>query len=354
MHIRPDNGSLFALAAIPLLWLAGGCGKAGGPPSGGMPVQVVGFKAEIRPIQDTISLTGSLEANEWVEIKSQIEGVIEEILFEEGQTVKEGQLLLRIDRRKLEAQLAEAQANLKLTDSNRRRYEALSQTRAVSKQEVDQAVAAFEAAQATVSLLKARLEDADIAAPFDGVTGARLVSPGQFIAAGTPLTTLLHPDPMKAEFRVPERHLSRLQEGQEVEVAVAAYPDERFTGTVYFIDPQIDEATRTALVKARVPNPEGKLRRGMFVNLNLILQVREKAVVIPEIALTLQGDAASVFVVDETSSAQIRQVQTGARLADAVEILSGVSEGETVVIEGTQKVRPGGKVQVRYEEKASP
>lgn len=315
-----------------------------------MVTPVVGFRAAARPVEQKIAMTGTLEANEWVEVKAEINGTVEEILFEEGRKVKQGDVLLQIDRRKLDAQMAEAEANLKLAEAGRRRYQALAETRAVSGQEVDQALAAFDAAQAAVALLKASLEDSVVTAPFDGVTGARLVSPGQFIAAGAPLTTVLSPDPMKAEFEVPERHLALLRDGQPVELAVAAYPEERFRGEVYFIAPQVGEETRTALVKAKVPNPEGKLRRGMFAHLDLIVGVREDSIVIPESALVLEMDKVSVFVVDEGGAAQPREVQPGTRLPGEVEIASGLSAGEVVVTEGTQKLRPGGKVQVRFED----
>jgi len=335
------------VAALLLAGLAAGCGnKPGGAGPAAMIVQVVGFQSKQQPIQDKISLVGTLQANEAVEIKAEIDGTIDEIGFEEGQRVSKGQMLLRIDRVKLEAMLAEAEANLKLADANRKRYQALSETRAVSQQEVDQAVAAFEVGRSAVHLAKARLEDAVIAAPFDGVTGARSVSVGQFIAQGTPLTTLINSDPMKAEFHVPERYLAQIRDGQTVEVAVAAYPEDRFAGQVYFVSPQVDEATRTVLVKARIPNPDGRLRRGMFANLDLIVRVREQAIVVPEGALMLKGDAASIFVIGQNDIAEIRPVETGVRLAGWVEIASGLSEGETVVIEGTQKLWPGAKVKV--------
>jgi membrane fusion protein (multidrug efflux system) len=227
---------------------------------------------------------------------------------------------------------------------------ALAESRAVSQQEVDQATAAFEARLATVELMRAQLQETTITAPFAGVMGARLVSIGQYVTKGQRLTSLVETDPMKVEFHVPERFLSRLAQGQGIEVRVAAYPNEGFRGTVYFVNPNVEVDTRTVLVKARLPNPDGRLRAGMFANLALILQVRERAVVIPESALLLEGEQASVFVVED-GAAQPRRVIPGLRLAGALEIREGLSPGEMVVIEGTQKLAPGSPVEVRHDER---
>jgi membrane fusion protein (multidrug efflux system) len=340
------------LTALCLLWLATGCGRGGPPggsgPPGGMSVHVVGFRAVEQPVEERVALIGTLAANEAVDIKSELEGAIEEIGFEEGQRVTAGTVLFRINRRKLEALLAEAEANLKLAGATLERYAALAASRAVSQQEVDQARTNFEARQAAVDFIRAQLQDATVVTPFDGVMGAREVSIGQYVTKGQPLASLADTNPMKAEFDVPERFLSRVAEGQELDVQVAAYPDERCRGAVYFIDPRVNPGTRTVLVKARLPNPEGRLRAGMFANLALILQVRERSVVIPESALLLEGDRASVFVVED-GKAQPRQVTVGVRMAGALEISAGLSSGELVVIEGTQKLGPGVAVQVREE-----
>jgi membrane fusion protein (multidrug efflux system) len=186
-------------------------------------------------------------------------------------------------------------------------------------------------------------------APFDGTASERLVSLGQYVAVGMPLTTVIDADPMKAAFDVPEHHLSQLHTGQTIEMVVAAYPDMQFQGKVYFIDPQVRTDTRTVLMKALVPNADGRLRPGMFANLKLVTQVRERALVIPETAILLQGQTTSLFIVKEDGSVESRVVTTGVRLAGMVEIISGLAVGETVIVEGVQKIFPGAKVSVRYE-----
>ena len=344
-----------ALVGLVIPLALAGCGKkgaAGGPP-GGMSVHVVGFKAARQPIEESVSLIGSLQANEAVEIMSELDGTVDEIGFEEGQPVTKGQLLVLIDQEKLRANLAEVEARLQLAESTMQRYTALAESNAVSRQEVEKAKAEHEATRASVTLMHAQLQDATITAPFDGVVGARKVSVGQLIMRGTAITSVIDTDPMKAEFRVPERHVAQLQPGQQIEMSVAAYPEETFTGKVYFIDPQIEESTRTVLVKALVPNPKGKLHAGMFANLKLVMQMRQDAVVIPETALMVQGEHTSVFVVDSSDTVQPRLVTPGIRLAGMVEIADGLRPGETVVVEGIQKLGPGAKVVVRFEDSST-
>ena len=331
----------------------GGAGQAGG--GGGMPaMQVVAIEAKARPVTESLSLVGSIAANEMVELKTETEGIVQEILFDEGQPVAKGQLLIRLDDTKLAAALAESESNLKLSTANFERAKQLFKDTLISKQEYDQAAATYELNLATLELKKRQLKDTRVNAPFAGTTGARSVSPGQVITKDTVLTTLVDLDPVKVEVNVPERYLQRLTIGQALEFSVAAFPGQKFKGEVYFISPQINENLRTALVKARIPNPDHKLRGGMFASLDLTLQVRDSAIVIPEPALMSNGDNFSVFVVDKESKAQIRPVQVGIRLAGKAEVLKGLTAGEMVIVEGVQKLGPGSPVKLASGEAVAP
>jgi multidrug efflux pump subunit AcrA (membrane-fusion protein) len=161
-------------------------------------------------------------------------------------------------------------------------------------------------------------------------------------------------DIVKVQVKVPEKYLRQLQIGRPLEFSVAAFPDEKFRGEVYFVSPQIDEKTRTALVKARIPNPQAKLRGGMFASLNLTLQLRDSAIVIPEPALMSNGDSYTVFVVDHKGTAQVRPIEVGERLAGKAEILKGLNAGEKVIVEGIQKLVPGSPVELAPKEAAAP
>jgi len=337
-----------ALPTLLALLLVAGCRKkndAGGPPPN-PPTSVLAAEAKKQSVAETLSVVGTLTANESIEVKAETDGTVVEILFQEGQPVKKGDLLIRLDESKLAAAFAEAEASLKLSALTFERNKELSREKLVSSQEYDQAAAQFQVNQATVELRKRQLADTRIFAPFAGLTGSRLVSPGQVITKSTMLTWLVDLDTVKAEFNVPERFLRELKIGQPLTFSVAAYPKESFRGEVYFLAPQIDPNNRTLLMKARVPNADRKLKPGMFANLELAFTRREEAIVIPESALMSVGERTSVYVIDADGKAQPRPVKVGLRMANAIEITQGLQAGEKVIAEGVQKVRPGGAVKV--------
>jgi membrane fusion protein, multidrug efflux system len=354
MTVEYKSGAM--LVALFLVALTG-CAPSGGGGSGGAPaMQVVVVEAGQRPVAETLSLVGTLLANESVEIQAETDGVIEEILFEEGQAVESGALLVRLDDSKLSAQVAEAEANFQLSQANHDRAKQLFQDQLISQQEFDQAAAMFSFNQATRELRRRQLADTRIHAPFEGVVGSRNVSPGQVISKNTTLTWLMDLDPLKVEVNVPERFLGRLQLGQTVEFPIAAYGNRVFTGEVYYISPYVEQTTRTAVVRARLANPEHELKPGMLATLEITLQVRDQAVVISEAGLAqVQDDnRAVVFVVNAELTVEARNVMLGVRMPGEVEIRTGLRPGEMVMVEGMQKVGPGSKVTLAPPESAAP
>lgn len=348
------------LCVVPALLLAGckkpaaPAGSSGGkPPGGGFAVQAVVMEARVQPVTESLSLVGTVTANEMVEIKSETDGTVEEILFSEGQNVKSGELLLRLDDVKLAATVSEAEANFKLTSTTYERNKQLLRDKLISQQEFDQAAAQYQGSQASLDLKRRQLRDTKIVAPFKGVVGARQISPGQVISKNSTLTWLVDLDPVKVEVNIPERYLSQLAVGQTIDFSVAAFPNDRFKGEVYFISPQLDAATRTALIKARIPNPGHKLKGGMFASLALNLQLRDAAIVIPEPALVSNGEMDYVFIVDEKGTAQMRPVKLGLRMAGKAEVISGLKPGDKVVVEGVQKIFPGAPVKPAPEAAAA-
>lgn len=328
---------------------AGGAGARGGPGAGGAPVmQVVAVPAVRQPVHETLALVGSFTANEQVEIKSESEGFVESIGFTEGQEVPKGTLLVTLDESKLKAGLEEAESSLKLSRQTFERAKELLEAKLISQQEYDQASSRLGADEAAVSLRRRQLRDAMVVAPFKGVVGARQVSPGQLVNRAMTLTWLVDLDPVKVEFNVPERFLGQVQVGQTIEVTVAAWPDRKFRGKVFFVAPFVDPVTRTVLMKAAVPNSDRLLKPGMFANLDLTLQVRADAVVIPETALSqiLDGNRAMVMVVEAGDTVAVRAVKVGLRLPGSIEVVEGLTGAERVVVEGLQKIAPGMKVQL--------
>lgn len=314
---------------------------AGAPPA--MPVKAVA--ARLAPAVDEASAVGSLRADESVVIRPEIAGRIAEIRFEEGQSVKKGALLATLDSSEVRAQLASAQAQATLDASRLERAEDLHKKNFISRQALDEAHSNNARSQASRQEAQAKVAKSEIRAPFNGVAGLRQVSQGAYVAAGTDIARLEKIDQLKLDFRVPEVYLSKLKTAQQVKVQVDAYPDESFGGTIYAIEPALDEATRTVLIRARIANVDLKLRPGMFGRVQLQLAVREKAVWVPEQAIVPKGQDAFVFRVANGKVALVK-VQTGARKVGEVEIRNGISAGDMVVTEGTQRIGPGSAVNV--------
>jgi len=346
---------LIASIALAAGLSASGCSKkAAGGPASFPPVQVVTVAAKRQPVTESLSLIGSLAANEMVEIKAETDGTVQEIPFNEGQHIEKGQLLIQLDETKFATALAEAESNFRLSQANFERAKQLFADKLISRQEYDQTAANFDVNRALLDRRKREMKDARIYAPFSGIMGARNFSPGQVIARNTVLSWLVDLDPIKVELNVPERFLSQVLAGQTLDLKVASYPTNRFQGKVYFVAPSVDPNTRTTLVKAQIPNPRHELKPGMFANLELTVNVRENSIVIPEVALSqiLEGDRATVFAVGVSNVVQMKVVKLGVRLPGQVEVLSGLDGGEQVIVEGTQKVGPGATVKVAAAEPA--
>lgn len=315
-----------------------------------MATNVVGFKVEQKDLKDSISVIGTLQSSESVEIKSEINGTIQHIGFEEGQKVSKGDVLIEIEKNKLQAAYDQAVANFNLAESTATRYKTLVENKAVSQQEYDEASARLASNKAAVDLAREQLEDSVITAPFDGVMGERLVSVGQYVSQGVKLTSVFNQDPIKAGFHVPERFLNEIKMNQNIEMSVAAFKDKKYQGRVSFIDPKVDETTRTTLIKALLDNKDGDLREGMFASIELIVSVEPNALVVPETALIIKGDAVLIYVVKEDQTVDIRPIKTGKRIDGMVVIEEGLAQGDVVVLEGYQKIGPGSSVNVRFEE----
>lgn len=324
--------------------LLSACGKPP-PPQGGPPADyaVRAVVAEVRPeeVKDEIRLVGSLLARDAVQMASETEGRVAEIAFTEGASVKQGQVLLRLDAETPSLQLKEAEARQQLAEAEFQRGEELLASQTISQQEFDRLKANHLQAQAALALARKSLADTEIIAPFDGVVGARMVSVGAYISRGMPVTSLVRLDPLDAEFNVPERYFAGLRTGQRIEMSTVAHPDEVFPGEVQFIAPEVDLSTRTVRVKAEVPNTDQRLRPGMFGQVSLTIRVLPEALVIPEAALITSAGHTIVVVMNAEGRAEFRPVTAGMRLPGRVLIADGLRPGERIVVEGHQKMGPG-------------
>ena len=347
--------SLLALAACGNGESGSGAEGAQAAPSG-TPVETAVARRET--LSSTVRAVGTLEADARVEVRPELDGHVTAIEFEEGQEVREGQVLVRLDQDKLRAQAGAARAAVKrarTTASNleRRlaRNDSLLAAGAISEQayddleaEYESAEAALDESEANLELAEQRLEDATIRAPFGGRVGAREFHLGDYVQLGQTLFTVVDDDPLEVQFSVPERYLGRLEVGSPVRVTVRSDPERPVTGEVSFVSPYVDPSTRTVELKARVPNPASELRAGQFASVVLELESRQ-GVVVPEAAVVPRQDRRLVYVV-RGGTARERTVRLGQRSRGSVELLSGASAGDTVVVAGHQRLSDGAAVSV--------
>ncbi|HML90788.1 efflux RND transporter periplasmic adaptor subunit [Methyloceanibacter sp.] len=308
-------------------------------------VRVEAAKVVAAPLSEQVTAVGSLLSDESVTVSSEIPGRLKEIHFTEGEPVQKGAALFTLDESVYRAQLADAEAKRKLAEQTYQRTSQLFSNKYATAQSADEAASNLSVSKAAVELARVQLEKTRIAAPFSGIVGLRRVSVGEYITAGQALVNLEAVDPVKAEFRVPERFLPAIKVGQSIRIRVDAFPGETFNGQIYAIDPRLDVAGRSLLVRAKVPNEDERLRPGLFARVTVLLQLKEDALTIPEQAIVPQGDSQYVFKIDG-GKVTLTEVTVGMRRSGHVEILEGLSAGDEVVTAGQLKLRDGTPVSV--------
>ena len=330
-----------SLAVPALLMLAADAFAQGGQ----MPPTAV---ETVRPVVDTVvdrvSAVGTLRAAENVVIRPEVAGLIERVQFEEGQRVKQSDPLFTLDASLVSAELNEWEATVAQSKRDADRTKELVERKLAALSDLDAKRAQLEVDEARLSSAKTRMSKTIIRAPFTGVVGLRQVSPGEYVTAGQELVSLVQLDPIKLDFRIPESSLSRIRKGQTVRVEVDAYPGESFTGEVYAIDPQLDPSGRSVSLRATIANSEGVLRPGLFARVELELEARANALLVPEQALWPQGEKQFVYVVKD-GTAQLVEVGTGLRQSGMVEITHGIDADTQVITAGQLKIGPGSPVQ---------
>lgn len=302
-------------------------------------------------IVDEIEALGTAHANESIYIQPRISSLVETIVFSEGQTVEAGDVLVELEDNEVRAGLALAEASLSESRSLYDRSRSLADTQAISVSNLEQLLAQVHVDEARVEAARARLENTIIRAPFSGRVGLRRVSPGSFVDNGTVITTLDDVSRIKLDFSVPETFLTVLSEGMSIDAHSLVYPDRVFKGTVASIDTRLDPISRAVQVRAIVPNDDGLLKPGMFMSVDL-KRDRGEVVVAPEQAIVPEGSNQFVFVVSD-GVAEKRRVVLGRRIPGYVSIESGLETGESVITEGTHKVRDGSAVEVSGPASAS-
>ena len=294
-------------------------------------------------VRDELITFGSLRSDESTLIRPEVEGRLATLHFREGQAVKAGALLVSLDDSIARAELAQAQANLDLAEKSFERAQMLFKRGASNAQALDEASSQQQAARASLALAQARLDKTQIRAPYDGTLGLRLVSVGEYLNAGDSIVNLEVLDPLKVDFRVPQKAVSQVHVGQPIEVTLDAYPGERFKGSIIALNPRLDEVGRSQAIRAQIGNADHRLKPGQFVKVSVILAERPKALLVPEEAVMPMGQLLFLNLLVD-GKVERRQVRIGQRLRGRAEVVEGLDGSETLISAGWQKVSPGDEV----------
>jgi membrane fusion protein (multidrug efflux system) len=286
---------------------------------------------------------GSLASTDNIDISSELAGQISEIYFTPGALVKKGTLLIQLDDTVLKSQLASAEANLLLSETNHSRTKELAKRSVASEQALDKTLADLQEKQNTFKVKKAQLEKLSLRAPFSGTLGSRQVSVGQYVKVGQPLVRLVANQTLRVEYHLPERYSPKLHLGQTVRIRSDAFPDRTFIGVINYIDPAVDKETRTIAVEALIDNQERQLSAGLFVRVSHQFGDRRMRLLVPEESLIPTINGQRIFVLRGKKAVAIK-VRTGAHHASMTEICSGLKSSDIVIIRGQHKLKEGSHV----------
>jgi membrane fusion protein (multidrug efflux system) len=321
----------------------GRTGERGGVPG------VVAVAVERRQFSDAIQAIGTAQARESIVITPKAADTIRVLRFDSGDRVRAGQVLVEMSSVEQAASLAEAQAANDAAQEELRRFQELYDRGFASQARLDAVRSAASAASARVNAGASRAEDRTLRAPFAGVVGLRSASPGQYVRPGDQIATLDDLSQIKLDFDVPETQLARLRQGVAIVAHSAAFPERIFSGTIAHVDSRIDSTTRMVRVRAMLPNQDSALRAGMLLTVEVRSNPRE-ALAIPEMSILDRADGAYAYRVSPgeggAGAAELVRLQAGLRSDGMIEILGGLSEGDLVITEGVQSVRPGQPVRV--------
>jgi membrane fusion protein (multidrug efflux system) len=310
--------------------------------AGPLPVKVHITKYEA--LDNKVLTTGTVLANEEVDLKSEVPGKITKILFKEGSYVNKGDLLVKINDADLQAQLQSAKSRLELQKDTEYRQKQLLEKEAISQEDYDMTANQLQVNQAEVELIKAQIAKTEIRAPFSGVIGLKNVSEGSFVANTTVIASLQNINPIKIDFSIPERYSSMVNVGDEINFSITGNT-KKYIGKVYAIEPKIDPVTRTLQLRALCSNTGREILPGSFANIELVLKKIENAILIPSEALIPDLNGQKVFIY-RGGKATPQQVGTGIRTNVDVQLTSGINEGDTIITSGMLQLRPGAPVTI--------
>ncbi len=337
------RNTLALFMALTLAWTAQAAQDKARPPTAVMAQTVV-----LQTVNDRIEALGTLKANEAVKITVKASDFVTGIYFQDGQRVKQGDLLLKLESTEEEALLQEARYTQEEARSQLERIEVIAKRGDASQSLLDERQREFNVAKARLAAIESRLADRKVLAPFSGVVGLRNVSPGAYLSPGDEIATLIDDSTMKLDFGIPAVYLAEIETGISIEASTPTYDDRLFSGQIATINNQVDPVSRSVQVRARIPNPDSLLKPGMLMEVELLTRQRQ-ALVIPEEAIIPVATKSFVYVVEQDQGKTIakrQEVKTGSRWEGRVEIKSGLNPGQQVVTEGTNKLQPNSPVKL--------
>lgn len=322
-----------------------GSGSGKGDGKGGGKAIVDVWVVQAKRLDEVIKSTGTILANEEVDIRSEISGRIVKLSLKEGDYVKKGTTLLKTFDDDLQAQLKKLEYSKKLAEENEYRQKKLLEKEAISQREYDISLTSVNTIQADIENIKAQLSKTVIQAPFDGTIGLRYVSEGSYLTSSTRIATLTNVNPAKLDFSIPAKYASIVRKGSRILFTIED-GEHKFEGTVYAIDPKIDPQTRTLQLRAVSPNPSQVLIPGAFAKIELVMNSKGSAISVPTEALIPELSGHKVFIV-KNGKAVSRPVTVGLRGEREVEISGGLQVGDTLITSGILLVKPEGDVEIK-------
>jgi membrane fusion protein (multidrug efflux system) len=300
-------------------------------------MRLSGIVVQPETFDNNLSLSGSIEANERVEIRSEVSGIVESINFQEGGNVSKGQLLFKVNDTELRAQLSQANTKESLASENERRAKLLLQKEAISQEEYDVSRAELASTKAQSQLIKAQIAKTEVRAPFSGRIGLRSISVGTYITPAVLVANLVNIGKLKITFSIPEKYVNQLNPNSVILFTVTG-SDKEYTAKIYAIEPTVEIATRTLQVRAITGNKDGKLLPGTFANVELPLDVIKDAIVVPTQAVIPVQNGKKVFISDMGKAKEI-MVETATRTDASLLVISGLKAGDTVITTGVMSLK---------------
>ncbi|MEY3677918.1 MAG: hypothetical protein RI924_59 [Bacteroidota bacterium] len=320
-------------------------GKSGGRNGTTMPpVKVSGIIVSYSEFTDQLSVIGTVEANEQVDVRSEVAGLVKGIYFQEGSTVSKGQLLVKMNDTELQAQLKQALSREKLAAETESRAKQLLKKEAISQEEYEVAFAELSSLKAQTELIRAQLSKTSVRAPFSGRIGLRAISVGEYLTPSSNIAKLTNANPVKISFSIPEKYAGQVKKNTTISFSTAG-SQKKFEAKVFAIEPSIESSTRTLQLKALANNASGELLPGTFAKISLNLESLKNAILIPTQSIIPVLKGKKVFITENGLAKEVL-VETGSRTDKSVLVLSGLKLGDTVLTSGMMSLKAESPVKV--------